>query len=869
MNFQTNTKSEETVSTHNVKNGSDLPPAIGHQLAEAYPEIEIDSLASNDWFRLIHRRISLTGKLTEVFGKLKIGYLLFGPDLIIEESVPGMLNEVFSKKKLVGDQVIDLLYSKANLKQEELNHMIFHLKGLFGMNEIQWRISTLTFLKSATIENKEKDDREVRFHYFPYYDENNLISKIMIVVEDITEYKKARKQADARQNEMEKVFTLLQVSDSIFEFFLGETRIIFNRLKEDLLSLTNTSFRSEVFSSSLERIFRSLHTIKGNSKLFSLYSIQDLAHKGEDYLNQLLNDNCKQMDSQNIIEDLKNTLNSLEEEVESYATLRNKILRLDDNHNNLSIQYRIQWIKSLIHQLSSTLRTSRFDLHEVGRIQGDFARALSSFEKTSILEYLPRYENMVGEISAQLSKKIEKLNQEMDYRYFDAATLGKINDFLLQSMRNAIDHGIEFPKERIRLGKKESGSIAIKSRAINGTVFISVEDDGKGINANSISKMAVKKGLISADEAEKLSTQERFNLIFKPGFTTTTEVTTLSGRGVGMDAVKEIAEGLGGEVLIDSKEGSGTKITLQFPEKREEFMSPFAIYDFHELLLGIINEFRIISKSHITVNYENRISKPPFFLGDQLSVGEIVKCVFMDFFKRTSNGGVITCWLEVQKGRRRIDSYEFFRLSLNCSDLNSDHKTLWTTEWKKAETLIKFHKGSLIYREDTKILELNLPSFLPVEFSGYKIVVIFYTKFSQELELVVEEYFTKTLKGWDFVTYHAVDGKSLPNEANLNPAIIFIEGEAMGDFQKTRMTKFRERDSIIMISNTTEGIDFLEDSSILPDNLVFLPIPLRKPAIVQALTTVLLRRFAGEMVRDDRDSNPSETIPISGDRRAS
>jgi two-component system chemotaxis sensor kinase CheA len=147
----------------------------------------------------------------------------------------------------------------------------------------------------------------------------------------------------------------------------------------------------------------------------------------------------------------------------------------------------------------------------------------------------------------------------------DRSILEEIADPLLHILRNAVDHGIETPAERLAAGKPPSGTIAIKARKEHDRVIISVADDGKGMDPGRIIAAAREKGLISEDEGTRLSPRQAFLLICLPGFSTAREVTGISGRGVGMDVVRSSLKSIGGNLSIDAEPGRGTSVNLSLP----------------------------------------------------------------------------------------------------------------------------------------------------------------------------------------------------------------------------------------------------------------------------------------------------------------
>ncbi|MCW9705394.1 chemotaxis protein CheA [Fodinibius salsisoli] len=169
---------------------------------------------------------------------------------------------------------------------------------------------------------------------------------------------------------------------------------------------------------------------------------------------------------------------------------------------------------------------------------------------------------LVRDLSRKAGKKVNLSTYGEDTE-IDRNMVDIINEPLVHMVRNAIDHGIETPEERLDAGKSEQAKVWLRASQEGGKVVIEIEDDGRGINKEKVLEKAVSKGLVDHDE--NLTDNEIHHLIFLPGFSSTDEVTDLSGRGVGMDVVRKSIEDLKGKVDIESEEGKGTKIIIELP----------------------------------------------------------------------------------------------------------------------------------------------------------------------------------------------------------------------------------------------------------------------------------------------------------------
>jgi two-component system chemotaxis sensor kinase CheA len=171
---------------------------------------------------------------------------------------------------------------------------------------------------------------------------------------------------------------------------------------------------------------------------------------------------------------------------------------------------------------------------------------------------------MVRDLSAELNKQVLVDIEGGDVE-LDREMIEMIRDPLTHIIRNAVDHGIEKPAERLKAGKREIGLLAVSARQSGNQILIDIQDDGRGIDGKKLVEKAVSNGVITKDEAAQLSPRDQLALIFEAGLSTAKEVTAISGRGVGMDVVRSNVERIGGIVEVDSKPGEGTRMTLRVP----------------------------------------------------------------------------------------------------------------------------------------------------------------------------------------------------------------------------------------------------------------------------------------------------------------
>ena len=175
-----------------------------------------------------------------------------------------------------------------------------------------------------------------------------------------------------------------------------------------------------------------------------------------------------------------------------------------------------------------------------------------------------RFPRLVRDLAARLGKQVDLRLEGADTE-LDRTVVDALGDPLVHLVRNALDHGLETPSERIAAGKAPTGVLELAARHAGGHVIVAVRDDGRGIDPAAVGRAALERGLLDADAAAALDAAAAAELLFAPGFSTVSEATDVSGRGVGMDAVRERVHALGGEVTLTSVLGTGTLAQLRLP----------------------------------------------------------------------------------------------------------------------------------------------------------------------------------------------------------------------------------------------------------------------------------------------------------------
>ncbi|MGI5174032.1 chemotaxis protein CheA [Treponema sp. OMZ 840] len=198
----------------------------------------------------------------------------------------------------------------------------------------------------------------------------------------------------------------------------------------------------------------------------------------------------------------------------------------------------------------------------LGRIAGELQEGVMKIRMVPISQIFSRFPRVVRDLSRDLDKKIDLIIEGEDTE-LDKSVVEDLLDPIMHCVRNSLDHGIEAPDVRAAAGKNETGTVHLRARNEGNMIVIEIEDDGKGIDVNAVRTKAVERGLIHPDKI--ITDQEAFQFIFDAGFSTSKTISSVSGRGVGLDVVKTQIEKLNGTVIVTSEHGKGTMFSIKLP----------------------------------------------------------------------------------------------------------------------------------------------------------------------------------------------------------------------------------------------------------------------------------------------------------------
>jgi two-component system chemotaxis sensor kinase CheA len=239
-------------------------------------------------------------------------------------------------------------------------------------------------------------------------------------------------------------------------------------------------------------------------------------------------------------------------------------------------------------------------LAQTARLTADLQDEVMKTRMVPVEHIFNRFPRMVRDLAKNRGKEVDFAVEGKDIE-LDRTILDEISDPLMHLLRNAVDHGIDNPEEREARGKPRRGSIKLRARRDRNYVSIEVSDDGQGVDAEKIFTLAAEKGLISAEERKPLNEEDTLGLLVSPGFSSAEEVSGVSGRGVGLDVVKNKVESLGGMLIMQSIKGEGTTFAMKLPLTLAIIQALLvkAQEEIYAIPLGVVSETAVISPHEI------------------------------------------------------------------------------------------------------------------------------------------------------------------------------------------------------------------------------------------------------------------------------
>ncbi len=494
--------------------------------------------------------------VSTILNNMKQAIFAINSEKMVVAPVSEFTSTIFPSK-LEGCTINEVLFNEA-VGSELCSRVNSTLELAFGEDELNWQMLKPNLPEELDVRVNDQF-RKLKISYSDLRDEKELLEKVLLVVEDVTEMKELREKirvaGESRDREMQIVQQVyLKEPEELSVFFKNTERLI-NEIPQ--------SFgKTQVGQAEIKGLSRNLHTIKGNARAHGFSLLSSRIHSLENEVHELLNRESETAQEKASI--LDRIRNDVSEQVNEYLSVSRKLVDLGTDSKGFTkksegiVTFEKKNWNRFVSKMNEYIEdriplTAEFLNYELAKIA-----------ETPLFELLREKQKMVGEISESLGKQVN-YTVSGDYVTVPEATANVIYDVLTHALRNSIDHGIEIPQDRIIHEKKSVGSIEARVEQVNGEVILTLTDDGRGIDPEKVAERAVTTGLITAEKTQTMSASEKLELVFLSGLSTLNAANEYSGRGVGMETLKVAIESLGGRVAIQSVIGSGTTLKFYIP----------------------------------------------------------------------------------------------------------------------------------------------------------------------------------------------------------------------------------------------------------------------------------------------------------------
>jgi len=444
----------------------------------------------------------------------------------------------------IGDlNVMDVVFSETNLGSDLLSQVDATISACIGEDLMNFEFNM--HLLPGEIEKKMPNGnvKILELGWSPIANEHNVADRLMLCIRDVTELKALAKAADAQKRELAIIGEILSVREEKFHEFVSNA-LNFIEENEKLIAECGATPQAQKRQDVIGLLFRNMHTIKGNARTYGLSNMTNVVHECEQTYDDLRHHPEMEWPKERLLHELALTREVLDE----YAQINEHKLGRKGSGRAGVLDKFVNIGKDQIHHVIQMLDTASAKgaealVETVQKVR--FQLALIGTEKiqdtlSGVMESLP-----------SLAKELDKAHPKCSFHDHGIVVTSHITEMLknvfMHLYRNSMDHGIEKPAQRLALGKPEAGHIELTVSLNKDQLQLTLHDDGRGLAIQKIAAKAQEAGLLNTEESNP---QEIAQMIFKSGFSTADKVTEVSGRGVGMDAVKGFVQAEGGDIKL-------------------------------------------------------------------------------------------------------------------------------------------------------------------------------------------------------------------------------------------------------------------------------------------------------------------------------
>ena len=481
-----------------------------------------------------------TADIQAMLQNMQQGILTVVEGAVIHSEYSAYLEAIFETNDIAGRSLMDLVFADTDLGADVLSQVDAASYACLGEDAINFSFNE--HLLVTEIKRRMPDGRVkvLDLNWSAITDDSDTIVRLMLCVRDVTELRKLAAEASEQKRRLEMIGEILAVSEEKFHHFI-ESSAGFISENERIIRQHSQANRDAI-----AELFRNMHTIKGNARTYNLQYLTNVVHETEQRYHELRQEDTEiDWDQDSLMQELARVRAA----VESYATINEVSLRRKGaGRGDTAERFLMVEIAHIQESLRLLEAAKSDDLHALQSMRETVRQNLRVLGTQSVGDALSGVLESLPSLAHELAKETPQVRiDDNGYRLRSEASATLKNVFM-HLLRNSVDHGIETAEARREHGKATAGTIAISMSVEQDVMQLVLSDDGRGLALNRIRNLALEKGWISA--GQELSDEEIAELIFRPGFSTAEHVTEVSGRGVGMDAVRDFLKREHGSIVL-------------------------------------------------------------------------------------------------------------------------------------------------------------------------------------------------------------------------------------------------------------------------------------------------------------------------------
>ncbi|WP_233849303.1 ATP-binding protein [Paraburkholderia sp. HD33-4] len=472
------------------------------------------------------------------------------------------LEAIFETREIAGRPLLDLVFGGTDINSDELSQIEAALHACIGEDGMNFEFNQHLLVNEIAKPMADGRVKTLDLSWSAITDEHDVVLRLMLCVRDVTELRALAAEAGEQKRRLEMIGEILAVSQEKFHHFV-ESATGFISENERIIRQHH-----EPSHEAVAELFRNMHTVKGNARTYSLQHLTGIVHETEQRYDALRRaDNSETWDQQLLIEDLQRVKAALE----TYATINEVSLGRKGPGQSGAVDRYLMVDRELIQKQLDLLESADpADRDALVSMRESLQRELRLLGTESIYEALAGVLESLPSLAAELGKQAPVVSIDNNGYRVRSEVSNTLRNVFTHLLRNSVDHGIEPAAERVANGKDAAGVIELEVGVDHHALQITISDDGRGLALAKIRAAAIERGWIDADAA--LSDEAIAELIFRSGFSTAQSVSEISGRGVGMDAVRDFVRREHGRIELrftDDRRGADYRrfqTVVSFPE---------------------------------------------------------------------------------------------------------------------------------------------------------------------------------------------------------------------------------------------------------------------------------------------------------------